>query len=75
MSYLWQDEALSLRAASRGCRDAVAEHVFHYFDERERYSTDDEEYRDNDEEDASDDPFDSVDAYDADAYDNHDRTC
>ena len=26
LGYLWQDEALSLRAASRACREAVAEH-------------------------------------------------
>ena len=28
LSYLWQDEALELRAASRACRQAVAEHAW-----------------------------------------------
>ena len=27
MSFLWQDEAVALRAASKACRDAVAEHT------------------------------------------------
>ena len=33
MSYLRQDEVLSLRAASRTCREAVAEHAWSDFDE------------------------------------------
>jgi hypothetical protein len=36
MSYLRQDEAVALRAASRACRDAVAEHAWEDFGE-ERY--------------------------------------
>ena len=28
LGFLWQDEALGLRAASRACRDAVAEHAW-----------------------------------------------
>ena len=33
MSFLRQDEAVALRAASRACRDAVAEHAWEDFDE------------------------------------------
>ena len=37
LSYLWQDEARSLRAASRACREAVAEHPWSDFDMQEPY--------------------------------------
>ena len=37
MSYLRQDEVLELRAASRTCREAVAEHAWSDFDEADPY--------------------------------------
>ena len=38
MSFLWQDEAVALRAASRACRDAVADHTWEDFHEVHPYS-------------------------------------
>ena len=38
MSFLTQEEALPLRAASRACRDAVAEHAWSDFEEHEPWS-------------------------------------
>ena len=35
LGFLWQDEALGLRAASRGCREAVATHAWDDWDNKE----------------------------------------